>query len=139
MRMMSIQALAMQRIRDSVTTLSRETGFRERSVEQFSQVPLYIPEYQRWSMSLQSIVGTAPPTQPKFLTNTRAGSWIEQKVATAMKSGTEIKTASLLKEVARMGSDPRWGIVKEDPELMKVAKYLEEYVSWQASQRTLPT
>ena len=36
-RNMSLQALAMQRIRDSVTTLSRETGFRERPVEQFTQ------------------------------------------------------------------------------------------------------
>lgn len=42
-RMSAIQSLALSRIRDSVITLSRETGFRERPVEQFSYSPLYIP------------------------------------------------------------------------------------------------
>lgn len=65
MRMMSIQSLAMQRIRDSVVTLSRETGFRERPVEQFSQAPLFIPQYRQWSNTLGRLVGTPEPTRPK--------------------------------------------------------------------------
>lgn len=64
MRNMSLQALAMNRIRDSVMTMSRETGFRERPIEQFAQAPLFIPQYRQWSNTLGRLVGTDAPTAP---------------------------------------------------------------------------
>lgn len=131
MRMMSIQALAMQRIRDSVTTLSRETGFRERSVEQFSQVPLYIPEYQRWSKTLQSIVGTPPPTLPEFKPSpsyTRYDYDSTRLTAEAtIKAGRHAEQARLYHEYGQ-----------RYPQLAPWGKYLDEYIRWQTSQRTLP-
>lgn len=130
MRMISIQSLAMQRIRDSVTTLSRETGFRERPVEQFSQVPLYIPEYQRWSKTLGAVVGSAPPSQPKFRSFSEWSGMVWEGAKTAAekatKAGTEMTTARSLSQ---------W---KNIPEYGPWIKYLEEYTNWQTSQRTLP-
>jgi hypothetical protein len=61
----SIQALAMDRLRSSVRSLSRETEFQNRPVVgPFSYAPLYIPEYQRWSMGQQRVIGVAPPRMP---------------------------------------------------------------------------
>lgn len=57
----SIQALAMDRLRSSVRSLSRETGFQSRpAIEPFAQAPLYIPnpEYMKWSNTLGKLVGT---------------------------------------------------------------------------------
>jgi hypothetical protein len=61
----SVQALAMDRLRASIRSLSRETGFQSRPpIEQFSQAPLYIPnpEYMKWSNTLGKLVGTPAPT-----------------------------------------------------------------------------
>ena len=57
----SIQALAMDRLRSSVRSLSRETEFQSRpAIEPFAQAPLYIPnpEYMKWSNTLGKLVGT---------------------------------------------------------------------------------
>ena len=139
MRMMSIQSLAMQRIRDSVVTLSRETGFRERPVEQFIQAPLYIPKYQQWSNTQQKLVGTAPPTaMPTFMGgNLRVFSGASRSASTAISmlqgtyTGQPTQTVeSILRglETSRYGRETRpW------------ASYIREYQAWQQAQRSLPT
>lgn len=133
MRMMSIQSLAMQRIRDSVVTLSRETGFRERPVEQFSQAPLYIPSYQQWSNTQQKLVGTPPPTKPtvnrpKFAAWLAAESWIANfgETAYGLRGPYSYNTGQYSASEIR-ARESAW------------RSYESEYAAWQQAQRSLPT
>lgn len=132
-RNMSLQALAMSRIRDSVMTMSRETGFRERPVESFSQAPLYIPQYQQWSNTLNKIVGTPPPTMPQELQgydmNTRSpweyhGQWF--KMQPYQRQGrTELRQIPISK-----AEGIKWsGLIQG---------WKSEYASWEQAQRNLP-
>lgn len=142
MRTMSIQSLAMQRIRDSVVTLSRETGFRERPVEQFAQAPLYIPKYQQWSSTLNKIVGTPMPSlaQPVFTGGAGNRFWAARNQAmTAMSilQGTYVPGAGqqpqTVEDILRGLETSRYG-----RETRPWANYVREYQAWQQAQRTLP-
>jgi hypothetical protein len=134
MRMMSIQSLAMQRIRDSVVTLSRETGFRERPVEQFSQAPLYIPQYQQWSNSLGQLVGTPAPTRPSYT------DWSQQyrRDNPQPMAGDRRGTGNIFADYARMTAPYAWQQSMNRAWQTKMSQYQTEYRSWQQAQRTLP-
>lgn len=136
MRMMSIQSLAMQRIRDSVITLSRETGFRERPVEQFAQAPLYIPQYQQWSNTQQKLVGMAPPSAPNRRVYKSRG----------LNFGTVEEELGYLSRVDRTGRP--WAMFQSVGTFSNMADYRSymqslqnyqtNYAAWQQAQRTLP-
>lgn len=64
----SIQALAMDRLRSSVRSLSRETEFQNRPVvESFGYAPLYIPRYLKWNSGKSRLEATTdgPTWSPK--------------------------------------------------------------------------
>lgn len=162
MRMMSIQSLAMQRIRDSVMTMSRETGFRERPVEQFTQAPLYIPpgmqwsqqagkvisEYQQWSNTLGRLVGTPEPTRPIM-------PWSIKKPAqsrmykSAVQSAEDAAKILRGETVMRPSTDgmPEYKLTYEQavsevsrrPSARPWLSWLDRYSSWLQAQRSLPT
>ena len=156
MRMMSIQSLAMQRIRDSVASLSRETGFRERPIEQFSQAPLFIPQYRQWSNTLGRMVGTdAPsgPITPYLPRNSASQHWqraskIGEKALRALKGETvmgdpiRIRISSrqsyTLPAQATTYEALRSALVSQGWAGAPWLTYLDEYSKWQQAQRELP-
>ena len=108
MRNMSLQALAMNRIRDSVMTMSRETGFRERPIEQFAQAPLYIPEYRQWSNTLGRLVGTdapAAPVKPYMRKPTHSRSY--DAVAALAQDAAAALRGEVVNRTLYAGVDPR--------------------------------
>lgn len=141
MRMMSIQSLAMQRIRDSVMTLSRETGFRERPVEAFSQAPLYIPQYQQWSNTLGKLVGTPAPTAPEFA---RPG-WRSLRSASGVARQTSRDGVPFVNMPGIYANRPKeyqaWidraRAITSQAEAWST--YDVAYANWQQAQRNLPT
>lgn len=156
MRMMSIQSLAMQRIRDSVVTLSRETGFRERPVEQFSQAPLFIPQYRQWSNTLGQMVGTDAPSGPvtPYLSRRSAvqhwerASKIGEKALRALKGETVMgdpmtvwtrgRRSYTLPAQATTYEALRSQLAREGWAGSPWLTYLDEYSKWQQAQQGLP-
>lgn len=159
MRTMSIQALAMQRIRDSVMTLSRETGFRERPVEAFAQAPLFIPQYRQWSNTLGRLVGTNAPTGPvaPHLSRRSAVQHWERASKIGEQALRALKGESVMSEGGygwtKVGNRYVSTYLEPRPltyeslrsSLAKVGwtgapwlEYLDEYTKWQQAQRELP-
>lgn len=163
-RMMSLQALAMQRIRDSVVTLSRETGFKERPVEQFTQAPLYIPKYQQWSSTLGKIVGTAPPTAPTYVGGMNARRWagaqsgairaiqiLEGTYTPPPPTSTQFQIGAMVNGVRLQAGPPATPEQQYQSTINNLlgsrygwesqpwGNYLREYQQWYNAQRNLPT
>lgn len=143
MRMMSIQALAMQRIRDSVASLSRETGFRERPVEAFAQAPLYIPQYQQWSNTLGKLVGLPPPTRPTQPSYRRGAAGASRF---GYRGGSFQSVAGELAYLNQKSVMGPWamnaGVFANYGEYQtyrqSLIDYQKNYEAWQQAQRTLP-
>lgn len=147
---MAIQALAMDRLRASVRTLSRETGFESRPMEKFSYAPLFIPKFRKWSNELQKIVGTDAPTAPSFAGGS-ANKWaFASRIAMAAIQGSPVPTGQY--SMARGVYTPETTTytlesayaqlsrtaAKYGREYAPWANYLRDYMDWQEAQRNLP-
>jgi hypothetical protein len=125
---MAIQSLAMDRLRSSVRSLSRETNFESRPMENFAYAPLFIPKYRQWSNELQKIVGT---DAPKELTLGMGSNWSQgrfnQARTTALRA---IETPD--KPLSQIFGTPRYS------EFGSWMNWVQEYRTWQEQQRNLP-
>jgi hypothetical protein len=127
----SIQALAMDRLRSSVRSLSRETGFQSRPVVgSFAYAPLYIPEYQRWSMGQQRVVGFAPPQMPNIRGALQPGLMSEANKAVSQgRSGVErFASAGVFRQ--------SWNSIGTEVSPWK--KWAQDWLTWNDKQKELP-
>jgi hypothetical protein len=134
----SIQALAMDRLRSSVRSLSRETGFQSRpAVEQFSQAPLYIPnpEYMKWSNTLGKLVGTPAPTRMTLEQAVEAGIAVKGRVRGYVGRGPmKVPTYEY-----KFGTYTTYGDAKSERIRRALNQvYRNQYRAWEEAQRMLP-
>ena len=135
---MAIQSLAMDRLRSSVRSLSRETNFESRPMENFAYAPLFIPKYRQWSNTQQKLVGTPPPTTtPTFMGGNRSvfsGASRSASTAISMLQGNYTgQPTQTVESILRGLETSRYG-----RETSPWANYIREYQAWQEQQRNLP-
>jgi hypothetical protein len=128
---MSIQALALDRIRYSLGMMGRESGFTGTQMQSFNSLPLYIPEYQRWSMSLNRIVGTRPPEMPRTIPGALDPGF-RREASTALSKGRSGVESFVSAPVFQKSWDTIAGEV--DP----WKKWANTWLAWDTSQKNLP-
>jgi hypothetical protein len=136
----AVQALAMDRLRSSIRSLSRETLFQSRPpIEQFAQAPLYIPnpEYMKWSNTLGKLVGTPAPTRMNLEQALESGRVTRGRVIGSLGRGTPSSPYMPVYSynLVLNGQSVRPSGIKRALE----QDYLARYKSWQEAQRMLPS